>query len=145
MGAAFLRCSIISVWLNARLDQPEAARLAFERSADFTGGWSQLSYYQGLSLKELGRREEADAVFKGLMAYAQNRLKNAPPMDFFAKFGEKQSATKRQAQAHYLLGLAYLGSEMGAEAEKEFAQAVELDPNHYWALDFYRSCRVRYP
>ncbi len=130
---------------HAKLGQPEAAHRAFEISVDFDGGWSQLSYYQGLSLKELGRHEEGDAVFKGLMAHAQNRLKNAPSMDFFAKFGEKQSATKRQAQAHYLLGLANLGLEMAAEAEKEFAQAFELDPNHYWALDFYRSCRVRYP
>ena len=119
-----------------KLEKPEAARHAFEKSASDTRGWSQLSYYQGMSLIKLGRRDEADAKFTGLKAYAQNRLENAPSMDFFAKFGEQQSAANREAQSHYLLGLAYIGLEKVAEAGKEFSHAVELNPNHYWALNF---------
>jgi len=70
---------------------------------------------------------------KFLITFAQKRLKAAPSLDFFAKFGEKQSAATRQAQARYLLGLGCLGKGNKAEAEAEFEKALEMNVNHIWA------------
>jgi len=96
-------------------------------------GWSELSYYQGLAYRKLGREDDAGRMFEGLITFAQKRLKAALSLDFFAKFGEKQSAATRQAQARYLLGLGCLGKGNKTEAEAEFEKALEMNVNHIWA------------
>jgi hypothetical protein len=40
----------------------------------------------------------------------------------------------RRADAHYLIGLGYLGKDMQKEAKQEFAEAVKLNTNHIWAM-----------
>jgi len=89
--------------------------------------------------QKLGQEETADGIFSGLMRYAQERLEMAAEMDFFAKFGERQSAEKRRAQAHYLLGLSYLGKEDYRKASAEFKAVLELDPYHIWAKHYLSS------
>ena len=54
-------------------------------------------------------------------------------MDFFAKFGERQSVMVRRANAHYLLGLGYQGKGNLDEAKNEFKRALELNINHLGA------------
>jgi tetratricopeptide (TPR) repeat protein len=95
--------------------------------------WSELSFYQGMAYRKLGQDEAADGIFSGLIRYARERLETAAEMDFFAKFGERQSAERRRAQAHYLLGLAYRGTGEVNRANDEFRKTLELDPHHIWA------------
>jgi Tfp pilus assembly protein PilF len=67
------------------------------------------------------------------MQFAKERLDATAEMDFFAKFGERQSAVNRRAQAHYLLGLSLLGRGEKEKAKTEFMKALDLDINHLWA------------
>jgi hypothetical protein len=67
---------------------------------------------------------------------ARAALAAAPAMDFFEKFGERQSARTRQAALHFLAGLGLLGLGKEAEAEAEFGQALSLDPGHLEARRF---------
>ena len=60
------------------------------------------------------------------------RLKNQEE-DFFAKFGEKQTADDKKADAYYLVGLGFMGQGENLSAQKEFAEAVKLNLNHIWA------------
>ncbi len=122
------------------LERNEAARAAYAESAGMERGWSELSYFRGMSLKRLGRIREAEEQFRGLMAHAAARLESSPAMDFFAKFGERQSAAAQKAHSLYLLGLAQLGLGQAAAARGAFDQAIELDPNHFWARFFRDSC-----
>jgi hypothetical protein len=46
--------------------------------------YSELSYYRGLSLIEPGRSEEAQALFKDLMAFAGRKLAAEAKIDYFA-------------------------------------------------------------
>jgi len=94
---------------------------------------SQIGYYQGLALRRLGRQAEADELFDRLVGYGNERLAASPGLDFFAKFGEKQSERSRLAEAHYLIGLGHLGKGEKEEAKVEFEQALTLNPNHAWA------------
>ncbi len=55
------------------------------------------------------------------------------PTDFFAKFGEQESSQARQASAHYLLGLGYLGQGDAENAHMAFAEAAKLNVRHVWA------------
>jgi hypothetical protein len=72
-------------------------------------------------------------MFQGLAEYAEQRITASPAMDFFTKFGEKQSAAAQRAQAYYLLGLAYLGLDQKPQARDALQTAVSLNPHHFWA------------
>lgn len=108
----------------------------FEQSVSKKTGWSELSFYQGMSFRKLGRPDKARQMFEGLMDFAQKRLQATEDMDFFAKFGERQTVSARRAQAHYLLGLSFLGKSEMEKARGEFEKACELNINHFWAKHY---------
>ena len=118
------------------LGDKEKAKETYEKCVTQERGWSELSFYQGLAYKRLGRKEDAARIFSGLMRFAQERLDATADMDFFTKFGERQSAVNRRAQVHYLLGLSYLGDEENEKARAEFEKTLELNINHLWAKHF---------
>jgi len=109
------------------------ARSFYENSVAEKHGWSAICYYQGLAFRKLGREDEALQIFDGLIKYAKEKLESSPAMDYFAKFGERQSELVRKADAHYLLGLGYLGNGDQADAKVEFEKALELNVNHIGA------------
>ncbi len=115
------------------LGDVKKAKESYERSVSFKRGWSELSYYQGLTFRKLGRIEEAKQMLEGLINFGKKRVEAAPSMDFFVKFGEVQSARVRRANAHYLLGLGYLGMFKKDEARREFKEALDLNINHLGA------------
>jgi len=98
-----------------------------------TSGWPETRYYQGLSLRELGQKDAANKIFEELIDSGRQKLSQKPQIDFFAKFGEQQTEAARQADAHYVLGLGYLGKGMLDEAGTEFEEAVKLNVSHVWA------------
>jgi tetratricopeptide (TPR) repeat protein len=115
------------------LGKSRQAREFFQSAVQEKQIGSEVSYYQGLAYKKLGRVEDANQMFDELIAYSQQLLKKTKGLDFFAKFGERQSEAKRRAQAHYLLGLGYLGKGRKREAQAEFEKAIRLNPNHFKA------------
>jgi tetratricopeptide (TPR) repeat protein len=95
-------------------------------------GLSDIHFYKALALKKLDKNEDADEVFEGLIRLGRKSLEN-PEEDFFAKFGEKQTADDKKADAHFLMGLGFLGKGEKASAQEELAEAVKLNLNHIWA------------
>ena len=117
------------------LGQAEKARTCFEKASQIKQeiGWSEILFFQGLAMQKLGRQKEAEQLFDRLISTAEDRLKRSVAMDFFTKFGEKQSREKQKANTYYLLGLGYLGKDRKTEAESMFEKALELNKNHLWA------------
>jgi tetratricopeptide (TPR) repeat protein len=107
-----------------------AAAEAFERSAEAEVGPSELTYFQGLSWRKLGQDPKARNCFDRLVQFARGQLAKATELDFFAKFGEKESAKRREAHLHYLLGLGLRGQGNEVAAGTEFRKALDLSP-HY--------------
>jgi tetratricopeptide (TPR) repeat protein len=105
-----------------------AAVDTFQRSVDAASGPSETAYFQGLSWRKLGQEPRARECFDRLISYARENLNKAPAMDYFAKFGEKESGRRRTAYFHYLSGLGRLGRGEEAEAKTEFLKALELHP-----------------
>ena len=102
----------------------------YEKSAEATlRPGTEIAYYQGLAFKKLGRENEAEQIFDRLVQTGMRSLETSSP-DYFAKFGEKQTEEARRAQAHYILGLGYLGKGNMARARQEFEKAVELNITH---------------
>lgn len=85
---------------------------------------SNLSYYRGLSLVELGQIAEAQAVFADLKAYAERELQTSAKIDYFATslplllvFGDDLNETRRHEMEH-LIALAEQGfSELRCKEE----------------------------
>jgi len=98
--------------------------------------WPEARFYQGLSLVKLGQKDAAQKIFDELIDAARNKLSQKIEVDFFAKFGEQQSAESQEASAHYILGLGYLGKGQRGTARIEFEKTVELNVSHVWARAF---------
>jgi tetratricopeptide (TPR) repeat protein len=96
-------------------------------------GGSESLFYQGLILTKTDRLDEAGKTFDRLIESGRRRLSDSQETDFFAKFGERETQQMRNASAHYLMGLGYLGKGQMEEAKAEFRQATQLNLNHVWA------------
>jgi tetratricopeptide (TPR) repeat protein len=116
------------------LAEAENAKAAFEQAASGRdGASSEAGYFRALAVQKLGRAKEATPIFARLVKTGGEQLAQDEAADYFAKFGEKQSGRVRQANAHYLIGLGYLGQGKPAEAKSEFQKALELNPSHLGA------------
>ena len=96
---------------------------------------SEIYFYKAMCLKKLGKTDDATKIFDGLISLGKTRLEKEE-IDFFAKFGERLTPDDRRANAHYLIGLGYLGNNMLNEAKEEFTDAVKLNMNHIWAREY---------
>jgi tetratricopeptide (TPR) repeat protein len=118
------------------LGEEEKGREHYLKAVEQERGWSDLSFYQGMSYQKLGQKEDAERLFSGLMQFAKKRLEANGYRDFFTKFGERQSAGNRRSQAHYLLGLSFLGIGDRAKARSEFQNALSSNLGHLWAKHY---------
>src|ERR1019366_832661 len=89
------------------------------------------SYYQALCLQKLGQADKAKTMFQGLVDSGQLALKQPAPTEAGrgGRGGRAQSPRLQAANAHYLIGLGYLGLGDAAKAKVELAQAVETSPD----------------
>jgi tetratricopeptide (TPR) repeat protein len=92
------------------------------------------SYYQAMCLQKLGQADKAKAMFQSLVDSGQRGL--AQPASAASGRGGRgggrggaQSPRLRTANAHYNMGLGYLGLGDAAKAKAELSQAVETSPD----------------
>jgi tetratricopeptide (TPR) repeat protein len=100
---------------------------------DVPSDWSQSRFYKAMALKELGQSEKADEIFEELVTAATKSLSEEGVIDFFAKFGEQESAQTQRAENHYELGLGLLGQGEIEKAKVQFEQALTFNVGHTWA------------
>ncbi len=96
-------------------------------------GWSELSYFQGLTHQKLSQEIKARELFRGLVEFGRRGLKFKKADEFYSKFGNAEQDTMRQARSHYLIGLGLQGEGKIPEAKNEFQQVLKLDLNHLGA------------
>jgi tetratricopeptide (TPR) repeat protein len=115
------------------------ARRAFEKAVaerQYAHSYGVPHYYRGQALKKLGRPEEAKPLFEALIDRGTGELaeiETSSGISFFAKFGDLTTDEIRRSNAHYLVGLGYLGLEDRARAKAEFDEAARLDIYNLWA------------
>ncbi len=116
------------------LGNKEMAKQYFQKSTDQNlNETGIISYYQGLSFQKLGQNDKADKLFKALIEEGNNRMNNESEIDFFAKFGERESAKNRISNANLLVGLGLKGLGKNKEAKEKLQKAVELSVSNLWA------------
>jgi tetratricopeptide (TPR) repeat protein len=88
------------------------------------------SYYQALCLQKLGQPDKAKAMFQALVDSGQRALTEPAPAEAGrGGRGQPQSPRLRSADAHYSIGLGYLGLGDAAKAKAELSQAVQTSPD----------------
>ena len=138
--------------LIAALGREEEARESFELSANEAGDFSDmavtahspLSYFRGLSLRELGRGDDARTIFADLKAFAETKLKETAKIDDFATslpnllvFDEDLQA-RRDAENHLLLALAHHGLGETTAARSALAKTLAFTCADQRATDLQR-------
>lgn len=116
----------------------EQANEAFSRSAEAReSASSEGQYFKALSLQKLGKGQSAGPLFAAMLRAGEIDLeRGARAVDYFAKFGEKQSERVRLAQAHFIAGLGCAGQHKTEEASAHFAKALSLHPAHLGVIRF---------
>lgn len=118
------------------LGEADKAREFYEQAARASVARPEARYYRGVALMKLDRRDEAEQVFTELSQTTATQPVEREESDFFAKFGERQRESVRQAVACFTAGLGQLGSGEIQKARENFQRAVQLNAGHVWARYF---------
>jgi len=142
----------VNYWIGRALKQ--LGRLAeaedhFKQSAEESGDFSEmavtahspLTYYRGLSLRELGRGDQANTVLEDLKAYATAKRGETAAIDYFATslpnllVFEEDLQARRDAENHLLIALACHGLGDPEAAQSHLAQTLAFTNSDQRAAD----------
>jgi tetratricopeptide (TPR) repeat protein len=133
----------ISYWTGEALEglrDPQGAKNAWTLAAAIPAGQDRFPgrgdaqpYWQGLSLRKLGDEQKATEIFQQLVKNGTDQLQARAESDLPASFGRQQSPQSRTANAHYVLGLGYLGLNQKEKAKEQFTDALASRPSHLGA------------
>ena len=139
----------ISYWIGCAdeaLGNLDQAKAAWQKSASVKpsnstrqrrpSGSNAQTYYQAMSMVKLGQADEAKKLFQAMLDSASQSLtRDSSATDSTDLPDRPQSPRARQAQSHYLAGLAYLGLGEKDKAKRELAQALDASPDHLGAKE----------
>jgi tetratricopeptide (TPR) repeat protein len=126
-----------------------SAQQWFERAARHKGdfqqmsmkSFSEMSYYNALALKQLGRAREAEELLRSLLAYAKGLAEQVATIDYFATslpamlLFEDDLQKRNTVTATFLCAQAWLGLGDSAKARGLLHEVMVLDRNHSGAAD----------
>lgn len=119
---------------NELLGKKEVATSAFVlSSAQTLRENNYIRYYQGLSFLKIGNKKKATEYFNALISEGEKQIKVGSEIDFFAKFGERESENVRLSNAYLLKGLGYKGLGNTNAATENLKKAVELSASNLYA------------
>ena len=92
-----------------------------------------LCFISRIKLLKLGNTIKASECFNALVSEGDKLIKQGSEVDFFAKFGERESENVRLSNAYLLKGLGYKGLGDKAAANENLKKAVELSASNLYA------------
>ncbi len=106
----------------------------FNRSTNYKLKESDyVRYYQALSMINLGQNDKANDIFNYFIKYGQERLTKGQEVDYFAKYGERETLSQMKSSAHLLIGLGLKGLNKLEESKENLKKAVEFNASNIWA------------
>ncbi len=124
----------LQFWNRAASERGDFQRMAVQP-------FSEMSYYIGLALQRLGKQAQADQLFRELLVYATNLLRQEPNIDYFATslpsmlLFNDDLRNRNEVTATFLQALARLGLGETSAARRLLCRVLELDGNHAPAAD----------
>jgi tetratricopeptide (TPR) repeat protein len=146
----------VNYWMGRAfkaLDRTGEAAACFEASANEAGDFTEmavtehspLSYYRGLSLRELGRDDEATALFQSLETFGKARLNAIAKIDYFATslpnllVFDEDLKSRRDAEAHLLIAMAFHGLGRREEALQALSKVMAFTNTDPHAAEILRA------
>lgn len=142
----------IFYWLGCayyHLDDSEQAKKFWEKASRGLSEPSAAMYYndqqpdkifyQGLAREKLGKPEEAERIFKNLLAYGLEHGNDEIRIDYFAVslpdllIFEDDLKKRNQIHCQYLCGLGYLGLRNFQMAKQVLSAVLSQDATHFGA------------
>jgi tetratricopeptide (TPR) repeat protein len=133
----------------AGLGDEQRARAAFERAATglseptsalyYNDQPPEMIFYQGLARRALGREDEANEIFRRLIAYGEAHLDDTVTMDYFAVslpdflVFDEALGLRNRIHCHYMIALGATGLGERERAVAHYGAALELDASHLGA------------
>jgi tetratricopeptide (TPR) repeat protein len=114
------------------LPAPSDQRGGGSRRRNSEGRYLQ-QYYQALAHEKLGDTNDARETFQELVKAGEAQIDTSSNADDAAPVRQTDSSRTRTAAAHYVTGLGYAGLGEADKARKEFAAALESQPDHLGA------------
>lgn len=144
--------SVIDYWLGrafASAGDHASASIHWERAASQRSDFqqmqvqpiSEMTYWSALALRELGRRDEAIALFEAIAFYGNKLETTAPKIDYFATslpamlLFEDNMVLRNKVLGRFLQAQSLLGLEREEEASKLLHEVLALDQNYAPAQD----------
>ena len=135
---------------HTALGNHQVAREFWGRAAAFKGdfqnmsvqSYSELTYYSGLSMRELGKKNEAKRLFHQLMGYARQLEKSVAKIDYFATslptmlLFEENLQERQMIFGRFMMAQSYRGLGELKKSSQILKWILECDPNHPLAQDF---------
>ena len=118
-----------------------AASKALKSCAEVDAMKTDYRYFKALALNELGRKDEAVAMFEDLVKAGESTVVEDFVNFFGAEGNTGETVESINTRAYYTAGLGYLGLDMtgrgtGAKARECFAESVRLKPDNLWSNYF---------
>jgi len=136
-------------WLGVAhdtLDEGEAARRCWKEAATgikvpspavyYNDQNPDTIFYQGLALRQLGRRAAAKQRFETLVEFGRQHLRDRVTIDYFAVslpeflVFDDDLDRRNQNNCRYLMALGFFGQGQGRRAFHELTSVLRLDPVH---------------
>ncbi len=125
------------------------ARQLWESSAKQRGDFqqmqvrsvSEMTYWIAMSLRRLGREQEATKLLENILAYAEELSKEAPKIDYFATslptmlLFEEDLSRRQHITATFLRAQAWWGLGQHNDAKRALDEVLKLDRSHPGARD----------
>lgn len=116
------------------LGDSKNSRAYFARATEYSlPATSYLNYYQGLAWMNLGQQEKADALFDGLVKSGEEILSKGEDVDFFEKFGGRETENMILSRAYLLKGLGLKGKNNIAASDVNLNKALACFNSNLWA------------
>jgi tetratricopeptide (TPR) repeat protein len=148
--------SMIDYWLgkSLKLDGDlDAAAKTLERAARSIGDFQQMqvqevsdmTYWSAKALEELGRVEEAAALFEKIGDYARHLRTETPKIDYFATslpamlLFEEDIKKRQDITADFLEAQSFLGLRLTQQGIELLRRILHNDRNHIGAIDMMRT------
>ena len=113
-------------WMRA-IAPPDPAPVRRANQANGAAAGSAQTYYQALAFQKLGQEEKAQELFRKLVQSGKDELQK--PVGSGGNGRRTVSRRTREANAHYMAGLGYLGLKDEVAAKDELSQAVKISPD----------------
>ena len=112
--------------------------------------YSEMSFFSAQALAELGRREEAERLFRAVLEHADCLLESAATIDYFATslptmlLFEDDLQKRQNVLAGLMKAQAHYGLQALELAREQLALVLTMDPNNAVAIDLAQDLSSEY-